>query len=52
VNTSSLILRGRITASDTRPTEPLIMPSTLAELLVGPLAAATGGEQAAHRAHV
>lgn len=52
LDTSTLILLGRIEAVDTLPTEPLITSITLAELSVGPLVAATDVERAARQAHV
>ncbi len=52
LDTSTLILLGRIEDVGSLPTEPLITTITLAELSVGPLVAATGGERAARQAHV
>ena len=52
LDTSTLILLGRITATDALPTEPLITSITLAELSVGPLVAATSEERAARQAHL
>jgi predicted nucleic acid-binding protein len=52
LDTSTLILLGRITATDALPTEPLITSITLAELSVGPLVASTGVERAARQAHL
>lgn len=52
LDTSTLILLGRIEDVGSLPTEPLITTITLAELSVGPLVAATGDERAARQAHV
>jgi predicted nucleic acid-binding protein len=52
LDTSTLILLGRIEATETLPTEPLITTITLAELSVGPLVATTDEERAARQAHV
>lgn len=52
LDTSTLILLGRITAIDALPTEPLITAITLAELSVGPLVATTEPERAARQAHL
>ncbi len=52
LDTSTLILLGRIEDADALPTEPLITTITLAELSVGPLVAATEKERAARQAHV
>lgn len=52
LDTSTLILLGRITDSESLPTEPLITTITLAELSVGPLVAASEEERAARQAHV
>lgn len=51
-DTSTLILLGRIPATDALPAEPLITAITLAELSVGPLVAATDTERSARQAHV
>jgi predicted nucleic acid-binding protein len=52
LDTSTLILLGRIEDTDSLPTEPLITTITLAELSVGPLVARTDEERAARQAHV
>jgi predicted nucleic acid-binding protein len=52
LDTSTLILLGRIIATDTLPTEPLITSITLAELSVGPLVASTDEERAGRQAHL
>ncbi len=52
LDTSTLILLGRIEDTDSLPTEPLITTITLAELSVGPLVARTDKERAARQAHV
>ena len=52
LDTSTLILLGRIDHTDSLPTEPLITAVTLAELSVGPLVATTDDERAARQAHV
>lgn len=52
LDTSTLILLGRIDDTDSLPTEPLITTITLAELSVGPLVATTHEERAARQAHV
>ncbi len=52
LDTSTLILLGRIEDAESLPTEPLITAVTLAELSVGPLVAATDEERAARQAHV
>ncbi|MEO6988948.1 MAG: type II toxin-antitoxin system VapC family toxin, partial [Aquihabitans sp.] len=52
LDTSTLILLGRITDPDRLPDEPLITAITLAELSVGPLVATTPKEQAARQAHL
>jgi predicted nucleic acid-binding protein len=52
LDTSTLILLGRINDDETLPTEPLITTVTLAELSVGPLVAATDEERAARQAHL
>lgn len=52
LDTSTLILLGRIEHTESLPTEPLITTITLAELSVGPLVARTDGERAARQAHV
>jgi len=52
LDTSTLILLGRITDAHDLPSEPLITAITLAELSVGPLVAATDEERAARQAHL
>lgn len=52
LDTSTLILLGRIRDTDPLPTEPLITAVTLAELSVGPLVATTDDERAARQAHL
>ncbi len=52
LDTSTLILLGRITDVDALPAEPLITAITLAELSVGPLVATTEPERAARQAHL
>lgn len=52
LDTSTLILLGRIEDVAQLPTEPLITAITLAELSVGPLVASTDRERAARQAHV
>jgi tRNA(fMet)-specific endonuclease VapC len=52
LDTSTLILLGRITDIDALPAEPLITAITLAELSVGPLVATTEPERAARQAHL
>jgi len=52
LDTSTLILLGRIEDTERLPTEPLITTITLAELSVGPLVATTDDERAARQAHV
>jgi tRNA(fMet)-specific endonuclease VapC len=52
LDTSTLILLGRIDDTESLPTEPLITAITLAELSVGPLVATTDEERAARQAHV
>lgn len=52
LDTSTLILLGRITDTETLPTEPMITTITLAELSVGPLVATTDKERAARQAHL
>ncbi len=52
LDTSTLILLGRIDDAESLPTEPLITTITLAELSVGPLVATTDQERAARQAHV
>lgn len=52
LDTSTLILLGRIVATDALPSEPLITSITLAELSVGPLVATSVEDQAARQAHL
>ncbi len=52
LDTSTLILLGRIEDIGRLPAEPLITAITLAELSVGPLVASTDHERAARQAHV
>lgn len=52
LDTSTLILLGRIDDAESLPAEPLITTITLAELSVGPLVAGTDEERAARQAHV
>jgi tRNA(fMet)-specific endonuclease VapC len=52
LDTSTLILLGRITNGDLLPSEPLITVVTLAELSVGPLVATDDVERAARQAHL
>lgn len=52
LDTSTVILLGRITDLSAFPDEALISTITLAELSAGPLAATTDQERAARQAHV
>jgi len=52
LDTSTLILLGRIADPATLPEEPLITAVTLAELSVGPLVAPTATERSARQAHL
>lgn len=52
LDTSTLILLGRISDPGALPDEPLITAITLAELSVGPLVASSESEQAARQAHL
>ena len=52
LDTSTLILLGRLTDPTALPDEPLISTVTLAELSVGPLVAASDEERAARQAHL
>ena len=52
LDTSTLILLGRLREPETLPAEPVITAITLAELSVGPLVASTDKERAARQAHV
>ena len=52
LDTSTVILLGRITDLTTLPDEPVISAITLAELSVGPLAATDDSQRAARQAHL
>ncbi len=52
LDTSTVILLGRLEDTDTLPDEPQITAVTLAELSVGPLVATTDEERAARQAHL
>ena len=52
LDTSTVILLGRIEDIQQLPAEPVISTITLAELAVGPLVATTGTERAARQAHL
>jgi len=52
LDTSTLILLGRITALDNLPDEAFITAVTLAELSVGPLVATTDEDRVARQAHL
>jgi predicted nucleic acid-binding protein len=52
LDTSTLILLGRVTSTEALPSEPLITAVTLAELTVGPLVATSDEERAARQAHL
>lgn len=52
LDTSTLILLGRITRTGSLPSEPLITAVTLAELSVGPLVAKSEEERTARQAHL
>jgi len=52
LDTSTLILVGRLSPAVELPDEPLISAVTLAELSVGPLVAPTDEERAARQAHL
>jgi hypothetical protein len=52
LDTSTLILLGRVESIDALPSEPLITAITLAELSVGPLVATNDEERAARQAHL
>ena len=52
LDTSTLLLLSRLTATELLPDEPLITAITLAELSVGPLVATSEGERAARQAHL
>ena len=52
LDTSTLILLGRVTDVSALPDEPLICSITLAELSVGPLVADSDAERAARQSHL
>jgi len=52
LDTSTLILLGRVDDPASLPDEPLICTITLAELSVGPLVAGTDAERSARQAHL
>jgi tRNA(fMet)-specific endonuclease VapC len=52
LDTSTLILLGRVTATDALPDAAYITAVTLAELSVGPLVATTDEERVARQAHL
>jgi tRNA(fMet)-specific endonuclease VapC len=52
LDTSTLILLGRLRDPSVLPTHPLISAVTLAELTVGPLVASTDEERIARQAHL
>lgn len=52
LDTSTLVLLGRLTDANALPDEPMISVVTLAELSVGPLVASSDGERAARQAHL
>lgn len=52
LDTSTVILLGRLPDASVLPDEPLIAAITLAELAVGPLVAADEGERARRQAHL
>lgn len=52
LDTSTVILLGRLPDASILPDEPLIAAVTLAELAVGPLVAAEEGERARRQAHL
>lgn len=52
LDTSALIMLGRLDDPAVLPDEPLITAITLAELTVGPLVATTDQERAARQAHL
>jgi tRNA(fMet)-specific endonuclease VapC len=52
LDTSTLVLLGRLTDPAALPTTPLITAVTLAELAVGPLVAAEESERARRQAHL
>jgi predicted nucleic acid-binding protein len=52
LDTSTVVLLNRIADAGSLPAQPLITAVTLAELAVGPLAAATEEERASRQAHL
>lgn len=52
LDTSTILLLGRIATADVLPAEPLITAVTLAELAVGPLVTADEEERARRQAHL
>jgi len=52
LDTSTVILLGRLAQDATLPAEPVITAITLAELSVGPLLATTDSERGARQAHL
>ena len=52
LDTSTLIVLGRLQDTDALPAEPLITAITLAELSVGPLVASNDEERSARQAHL
>ncbi|MGH9117514.1 MAG: type II toxin-antitoxin system VapC family toxin [Acidimicrobiales bacterium] len=52
LDTSTLVLLGRLKDATALPDEPLISVVTLAELSVGPLVASSDDERAARQAHL
>lgn len=52
LDTSTLIVLGRLDDTDKLPEEPLITAITLAELSVGPLVASTDKERSARQLHL
>ena len=52
LDTSTLILLGRLQPTDPLPAEPMITAITLAELSVGPLVASSDEERSARQAHL
>lgn len=52
LDTSTIILLGRLADAATLPAEPMITSVTLAELSVGPLVASSPEERAARQAHL
>jgi tRNA(fMet)-specific endonuclease VapC len=52
LDTSTVVLLGRLSDADALPTEPMITAVTLAELAVGPLVARQDDERARRQAHL